>query len=128
MLEFNKEKQIEYWKTAAISDMELAEIVIQNGKILHGLFCCHLTIEKALKAHYVKTNNTFAPKTHDFTYLIDKSQLEINDEQKLFLAVLMQFQLEGRYPDYSLNSPTKEKSLDYLQKTKGFLQWLISKL
>jgi HEPN domain-containing protein len=128
MLEFNKEKQIEYWKTTAISDLELAEIVIQNGKFLHGLFCCHLTIEKALKAHFVKTNNNFAPKTHDLIYLIDKAGLEIDDKQKLYLSALMQFQLEGRYPDYLLNSPTKEKSLDYLQKTKDFLQWLIEKL
>jgi HEPN domain-containing protein len=128
MPEFNKEIQIEYWKTAAISDLELAEIVIQNGKILHGLFCCHLTIEKALKAHYVKANNNFAPKTHDFTYLVDKSELVITDKQKLFLAALMQFQLEGRYPEYLLSSPSKEKTLDYLQKTKDFLQWLIEKL
>ncbi|MBI2416383.1 MAG: HEPN domain-containing protein [Ignavibacteriales bacterium] len=99
MVPFNKEKQIEYWKTTAISNMELAEIVIQNGKILHGLFCCHLTIGKALKAHYVKTNNNFAPKTHNFSYLINKAELSIDDKQELFLSLLMQYQLEGRYPE-----------------------------
>ncbi|MDR3610586.1 MAG: HEPN domain-containing protein, partial [Ignavibacteriaceae bacterium] len=64
MPEFNKTAQIEYWKTTAISDLETSEILIEKGKTVHGLFWCHLTIEKMLKAHYVKANNEFAPKTH----------------------------------------------------------------
>jgi hypothetical protein len=53
-------------------------------------------------------NNDFAPRTHDLTFLIKKAELCINDEQKLFLSALMQYQLEGRYPEYILNTPSKE--------------------
>jgi len=128
MTEFNKEKQIEYWKTTAISDMELAEIVIINGKILHGLFCCHLTIEKALKAHYVKSNHAFAPKTHNLEYLTAKSGITVSDEQAGLMAKLMQFQLEGRYPDYTISTPSPQKTEELLKGTKEFLKWLIEKL
>lgn len=121
MTAFNKEKQIEYWKVTAISDMELAEIVIRNGKLLHGLFCCHLTIEKALKAHYVKHNNNFAPKTHNFDYLVEKSGLRVNDKQISFLTELMQYQLEGRYPENFLSSPSLQEAERLLKETKEFL-------
>lgn len=40
------DKQIEYWLNGAKEDLETAEILISKGKILHGLFFCHLTIEQ----------------------------------------------------------------------------------
>ncbi|MHB8906263.1 MAG: HEPN domain-containing protein, partial [Melioribacteraceae bacterium] len=54
MSAFNIEKQVEYWKTTALSDFETAELLIKNNKFIHGLFFCHLTIEKLLKANFVK--------------------------------------------------------------------------
>jgi HEPN domain-containing protein len=75
MSTFNIEKQLLYWKTTALSDFETAEILIEKGKFLHGLFFCHLTIEKLLKAHFVKYNNALAPKTHDLIYLLDIRQI-----------------------------------------------------
>ena len=75
MVEFNKEKQIEYWRTTAFSDMNLAEIVIQNGKILHGLFCFHLTIEKAIKAFYELKHNKIPPYIHNLRLIAEQSGL-----------------------------------------------------
>ncbi len=125
---FNKEKQIEYWKITALSDMELAELIINNGKILHGLFCCHLTTEKALKAHFVRNNSTFAPKTHNLTYLAEKSGLEFTQEHIQLMTELMQYQLERRYPEYTLESPSPQYAYTILTRTQGFLKWLIEKL
>ena len=48
------EKQIRYWVDGAISDLETTQILIQNKRILNGLFFCHLVLEKSLKANYVK--------------------------------------------------------------------------
>jgi len=52
---FDLEKQIEYWKRGADSDIETAEFLISGRKYLEGLFFCHLTIEKILKALVVKS-------------------------------------------------------------------------
>ncbi len=38
------EKQIEYWHSGALGDIETAEILISNKKFIHGLFFCHLSI------------------------------------------------------------------------------------
>ncbi len=55
-------KQIEYWKNGAINDIDTAELLINNGKYLHGLFFCHLVIEKIIKAHVVKKHRRSASK------------------------------------------------------------------
>jgi hypothetical protein len=43
----NIDNQIKYWHQSSMEDIETAELLINSGKILHGLFFCHLTIEKA---------------------------------------------------------------------------------
>jgi len=36
----------------------------------------------------------------------------------------MESQLEGRYPEFNITQPTKEKAKDILKKTKETLKWL----
>lgn len=125
---FNIDKQIQYWKITALSDFETAEILIDKGKLLQGLFFCHLTIEKFLKAHYVKFNKSLAPKTHDLIYLMKKANLSLNEEQNMILLTLMNYQLEGRYPENFISSPGKEKAVEYMNQTKDLLEWLMMML
>jgi len=124
----NLEKQIEYWISTAESDIETAEILIEKDKLLHGLFFCHLTIEKALKAHYVKTNKKLAPKTHDLIYLSINANIQMDEKYQLYLASMMKYQLEGRYPEYKISIPAKVEAENYLNQTKELLKWLTQKL
>lgn len=45
----NVQKQIEYWMNGAEEDIITAELLIREKRVLHGLFFCHLVIEKQLK-------------------------------------------------------------------------------
>jgi HEPN domain-containing protein len=128
MSKFNIEKQIDYWKNTAKSDLDTAEILISNGKFLHGLFFCHLTIEKALKANYIKTNQQLPPKTHNLIYLMNKSEIALDDSKYKLLGILLKYQLEGRYPEHELSIPDGKETKKYLKETKELLQWLIQKL
>ncbi|MCX6149831.1 MAG: HEPN domain-containing protein [Ignavibacteriales bacterium] len=121
-------KQIDYWKAGAINDIESAEILLEKKKYLHGLFFCHLTIEKALKANYVKANNKLAPKTHQLRYLHNNSNIKLNIEQEELLGILMNYQIEGRYPEYKIQLPNSELVKEYLKRTKELLKWLVEKL
>ncbi|MBU2447544.1 MAG: HEPN domain-containing protein [Bacteroidetes bacterium] len=96
------QKQIEYWRDQAVSDMETAEILIEKKKFLHGLFFCHLVIEKILKAHYVKVNQKIPPKTHDLIYLLKHSEIKIENNELIFLGILMKYQLAC--PDSSVTA------------------------
>jgi HEPN domain-containing protein len=121
-------KQIEYWINSAKSDLDTAELLIRESRYLHGLFFCHLAIEKALKAHVAKKSGQIPPKTHNLVYLLDLTHLEIGRTYEDFLGILMKYQLEGRYPDYNPVIPKEEKANEYLNKSKEMLIWIERKL
>ncbi len=121
-------KQIEYWKAGAEDDLLSAEILIDKNRILHGLFFCHLVIEKAIKAHVVKETKQVAPRTHNLLLLSEKANLQFNEDDEIFLGILMKYQLQGRYPDYNPGTPDLEKVMKYLEHTKQLLKWINSKL
>lgn len=117
-------KQIEYWTQGADSDIDTAGILIEKKKYMHGLFFCHLTIEKIIKAHVIKTTNQIPPKSHNLFRLLEITGVEVTDENAEFLGILMKYQLEGRYPDYNPEIPVKKKVKEYFRKTKEILLWL----
>jgi len=124
----NTDKQIAYWIEGAKNDLETAELLVNNEKILHGLFFCHLVIEKAIKAFVVKETKEVPPRSHNLIYLSEKANLLLDDEFTNFVGVLMKYQLEGRYPDYQPEVPTIEMTKEYFFKTKKLLQWLVNQL
>ena len=124
----NIDKQIEYWIEGAKNDLDAAELLIKNGKFLHGLFFCHLTIEKAIKAFVVKETKEVPPRSHNLIYLSEKANLLLGEEFTMFIGVLMKYQLEGRYPDYQPEIPSFEVAKEYLTKTKNLLKWLENQL
>ncbi len=120
----NIPKHIVHWQKGAIESLETAEILILKGKNSFGLFFCHLSIEKQLKSLFIKHNNEFPPKTHKLLYLSNNIGIEISNEMKLFFSKLMEFQLERRYPEFNIASPTHKKTIELFNKTKDVLSWL----
>ncbi len=118
----NKQKHIEYWNRSAIDDLEAIQFLMMGKKYLQALFFTHLTIEKLLKALWVKNNlENVPPKTHNLTYLYEASSISLSEEDEVFLQTLTTFQIEGRYPDYISNlyrSITKEKAEEIISKAK----------
>ncbi len=124
----NLKRQIEYWTNGASEDLDIAKILIERNRMLHGLFFCHLVIEKALKAHVVKKTSELPPRTHNLINLAEKLDLSLIEDDEIFLGILMKYQLQGRYPDYNPVIPEKSIVLTYLNKTEKLLQWLKEKL
>ncbi len=126
MIDLNK--QIQYWTEGAEEDLLTAELLIREKRFLHGLFFCHLVIEKAIKAHVVKASKDFAPRSHNLIYLSEKANLVFDNETEIFLGILMKYQLHGRYPDYKPILPSITIVNEYLYKTKTLKKWLKEKL
>jgi HEPN domain-containing protein len=123
------DKQINYWINNADSDFETAEFLIsEKNKILHGLFFCHLCIEKVLKAHVTKNLNDIPPRSHDLLYLLNKTLIELDKDDLVFCGILMKYQLHGRYPEYNPEIPDYHLALSYLNRTKKLKEWIKSKL
>jgi len=124
----NISKQIQYWQKGADDDIETAKILLKNGKLVHGLFFCHLSIEKIVKAIVVKATNEIPPKTHDIFILAKKAEIEIPEEKQLICQILMKYQLEGRYPAHFPVNPQPDLTRSYFYKTQKLLEWFKAKL
>jgi len=42
-------KQIKHWRSGAVEDWEVARNLVVQGRLRHGLFSAHLTLEKVFK-------------------------------------------------------------------------------
>ena len=68
------------------------------------------------------------PKSHKLGYLLELTDLELQEEDKDFCALLMIYQLEGRYPENYPYVPSQLIANEYLVKTKQLHKWLRERL
>jgi HEPN domain-containing protein len=122
------QKQIDYWVKGAEEDILTAQLLIREKRTLPGLFFCYLAIEKVIKAHVVNRIGDEAPQNQNLIELSIIAELEIDDATRIFLGILMKYQLQGRYPDYDLVIPEQPKVIVYFNETKDLLQKLKMKL
>ncbi len=118
------EKQIEYWLKGAEEDLSIADLLIRENRFIQGLFFCHLVIEKVIKAIVVKVTNDFPPRTHNLIFLSEKANLKFDEDDEIFIGILMKYQLQGRYPDYNPILLDIKKVTLYFEKTNQLFLWL----
>lgn len=121
-------KQIQYWRSGAQEDWEVATSLVRDGKVRHGLFFAHLALEKVLKAHVCRHSQDVAPRVHNLVRLSELADLCPGQEAKEVLADMNQFHLEGRYPESFLSPPCQADAEDYIERSGRVLQWLIRQL
>jgi len=124
----NMEKQIAYWRNSAIEDWEVAQELISGGRIRHGLFFTHLSLEKLLKAHVCQRTQELAPRIHNLIRLAEHASLPLSSEQVDILADMNAFNIEGRYPDSLAPPPSSTEAAAYLHRAQRVYQWLINQL
>jgi HEPN domain-containing protein len=61
----NIDKLIQYWVEGSEEDFDTMRILFSNKKYVYTLFFLHLSLEKLLKALFVKTYKAQAPITHN---------------------------------------------------------------
>ncbi len=125
------DEQVKYWIEIAEQDMLVIDSLFEKQHYLWCLYLCHLIIEKALKAHYVKDVNKTPPKIHDLVILGSKTSLTLNEQQLELCSRLNDFQIEARYPDYKRSLQkivTKEFAEENCRNVKELFEWLKSHL
>ena len=97
-----KEEHIAYWVETAERDWRAVKNMYKSKDYLQALFFAHLVLEKLLKACWVKDNEeNIPPKIHNLVVITGKTKLNLNENDLEFLSSMNQFQMEGRYPDYT---------------------------
>jgi HEPN domain-containing protein len=122
---------IKYWIDSSDRDYLTAENLIKSKSFTWALFIAHIATEKLLKAYYIKNVGSDFPLTHDLYRIAEKSDLDLNDEQKDLLDITTTFNIKARYDDYKqefYKKCTKEFAIEYLEKIKEFREWIKRKL
>lgn len=118
------EKQLEAWIKSAKTDFDTAALLINEARLIEGLFFCLLAIEKGLKAHIVRITRQSPPDSGDLMEILYLAHIHVSDRDKELLGILMNFQIELRYPVHDADFPTANQAFDYLDRTRELLKWL----
>jgi len=124
----NVEKHILHWQSGAEEDFEVAIQLIESGKIRHGLFFLHLTLEKILKAHVCYYSEDIAPRLHNLVRLAELSGITFQQGQTDFLSEMNPFNIEGRYPEMWGPVASNNEANMLLKETERILKWLKNQL
>ncbi|MBF0179265.1 MAG: HEPN domain-containing protein [Magnetococcales bacterium] len=124
----NTTNKIDYWRTGSDEDWEVAVDLIQRGKLRHGLFFLHLSLEKILKAHVCRVTEEDPPKIHNLLRLMQRANLALDVQQSKLLAELNSYCLEGRYATELGPPPSPEEAARTVRQAEEVRTWLIRRL
>jgi HEPN domain-containing protein len=91
---------IESWINSSDKDFLTMNDMYKTQHYDWALFMGHLTIEKLLKALYLKTVSEHPPLIHDLRRLAEKINLSLSEERKIQLDGISRFNIRARYDDY----------------------------
>ncbi len=128
---FDTEKTVNHWIKTSDDDFETMKILFSSGKYNWALFMGHITVEKLLKAYFVKTKGKHAPPVHNLLRIAEKSDLELSEKYSDWLDSLTLFNINARYDDYKkefLNQCTKEFTENWMKRISEIREWIKEKL
>jgi len=121
------EKIVKHWIDTSEEDFETMLSLYNSKSYSWSLFLGHISIEKLLKAYYVKKNKTHAPFTHNLYRLAELNEIEMSDEQSDWLDKITSFNLNARYDDYKREfyaMCTEEFSNHWIEIIKTIRLWI----
>jgi len=128
-----EDEDVLYWIEISEYDLKVAEGMLEKGYYIYVGFMCHQSIEKLLKAIYVKNNNKTPPYIHKLDRLIEEAgiRFQFTEKELSFVDELTPLNIQARYPVYKdsiYKLVSKNQADDILQKTKGLWKWLREKI
>jgi len=130
-MEEEKGKNYQEWLFQSDYDLETAGFMLQTNRNVYTIFMCHLCLEKALKAFYLKKLNLIPPKIHSLRYFVNKLEIELPDTVEIFISEIDKLSIVTRYPE-DLRKMISEFSINYskevLEQTKKTQQWIKEQL
>ena len=125
------DKVIQHWINTSDNDFD-AMLALYHSKIYHwALFIGHISLEKLLKAYFVKKKQIHAPFTHNLYRLAELSDMEISEEYAEWLFKITTFNLNARYDDYKkefYSICSADFTKEWINKIKDLQQWIKQKL
>ena len=121
------------WLDIVKEDLTVAEDLYKTRHWLYVAFMCHQVIEKALKSYWCVCRDDDPPYIHSHERIAKGCGLytKMSEEQKDFLALIRDMNIEARYQEFkdaaarNLNS---ENTAEILNTTKQLHAWILHEI
>ena len=116
-----KEKLIAAWFAASEEDLGTAIELLSLKRYSACLFFCHLSLEKILKAVFLKRNDNYPPPIHNLLRLAKLSSLPLSHDEQIWLVEITTFNVEARYDilkEALYKKADETYTKNYIDKTK----------
>jgi len=126
-LQLDIDKIVKHWVDSSDDDFNTMLILLNSKSYNWALFMGHISIEKLLKAYFVKKNKNHAPLIHNLFRLAELCELEINEEYAEWLFKITTFNINARYDDYKKEfyiMCTTDFTNEWIEKIKKLQQWI----
>jgi len=123
----DKEKIVNHWIETSEADFQTMKTLFDSKSYNWSLFLGHISVEKLLKALYVKKFSKHAPFTHNPYRLAELTEIEITDEYSDWLDEITSFNLNARYDDYKKEFYvlcTSEYTKHWIGKIEILRKWI----
>jgi HEPN domain-containing protein len=120
-------KIVNHWIETSDNDYQTMLTLYNSKSYSWALFLGHISIEKLLKALYVKNFNKHAPFTHNLYRLAELIQIDLTDEYADWLDEVTSFNLNARYDDYKkefYSLCTQDYTKSWIEIIKKLRTWI----
>lgn len=123
------EKQLNYeeWFLQSDYDLDVAKSMLKTGRNIYCIFMCHLSLEKALKALYIKQTNKIPVKSHNLLYFVEATGLVPMPDVSNFIGDLNRLSIPTRYPvdlKKLMTIYNRELTINILKQSQEVQQWI----
>jgi HEPN domain-containing protein len=125
------DKVVSHWLETSNEDFETMKKLFESKTYHWSLFLGHISVEKILKAYYVKKHKNHPPFTHNLFRLAELSGLDIDVEYSDWLDEITSFNLAARYDDYKkefYKTCNREFAMNWIEKITILREWIGRKL
>ncbi len=126
-LNIDVEKIVRHWIDTSDEDYLTMLNLFASKSYGWSLFIGHISIEKLLKACYVRNNNEHAPFIHNLYRLAELSGLKLTEEYADWLDKITSFNINARYDDYKrefYTLCTPEFTKEWIDKISTIRTWI----
>jgi HEPN domain-containing protein len=127
----NVDKIVKYWIDTSDNDFQTMLNLYYSKSYNWALFLGHISIEKLLKACYVKKHKEHAPFTHNLYRLAELNEFELTEEYADWLYKITTFNINAHYDDYKKEfyaMCTEAFTEEWIENIKQLQQWIKQKL
>lgn len=118
---------VDYMLQSAAEDWATAVYLYKGNRYGMCLFCCHLALEKQLKALFVLKVRDVPPYSHNLISLAEKAGISVNLVLRAELKIINRFNVSGRYKSEKLATQeemNKEFTFNWFHKCEIIYKWL----